>query len=146
MSEPAEATPSSDRHCPFAAPLTVRRAACSQAQEVVRCGGAEYDCASTLALTRCRRLHERCKQAGLAAFGTVDDLTQVPHSVLVKIATGSLTGLAALCNAAPAPIADVEQLVATAEQQFGDIEQIPIAPLTQAMLACQLERRGRRRG
>ncbi|TVQ92360.1 MAG: hypothetical protein EA400_03865 [Chromatiaceae bacterium] len=144
MHTPASTAAGIGSQCPFGAPLTVGRAACTQAQEVVRRGGAEYDCSSDPALARCRQLHARLKQAGLAAFDATDDLTQVPHSVLVKIATGGLAGLAELLGEAAAPIADVERLVAAAEQQFDGIEQIPTAPLTQAMLRCQLERRRRR--
>ncbi|WP_462331051.1 hypothetical protein [Thiohalocapsa halophila] len=137
------------RKCPFAAPITTARAACRHATEVVRRGGSEYDCADAAAHDRCTALFAGLKRAGLDAFQVEDDLTQMPHSVLVKIQTGGLTGLRRLlepATEADAPIADVAALAAQAADAYGGVEQVPVAALAEDMRACKLERRGRRRG
>lgn len=137
------------RKCPFAAPITTSRAACRHATEVVRRGGSEYDCDEAAAQDRCSTLFAGLKNTGLDAFEVDDDLTQMPHSVLVKIQTGGLIGLRRLLEpaAAPdAPIADVSALAAQAADAYGGVEQVPVASLAEDMRACKLERRSRRRG
>lgn len=135
------------QRCPFAAPLTVGRAACTHALEVVRRGGAEFDCASPGPHARCRALFDRLKAVGLAAFGAEDDLTTLPHSVLVKVQTGGLAGLARLLGDDPAaPIADIDALVERAGSRFGGVADIPVAGLAADIRDCALDRRGRRRG
>jgi hypothetical protein len=137
------------RKCPFAAPITTGRAVCRHATEVVRRGGSEYDCDDAAAHERCSSLFASFKRTGLDAFQVDDDLTQMPHSVLVKIQTGGLTGLRRLLEPATdpdAPVADVSALAAQAADAYGGVEQVPVAALAQDMRACKLERRSRRRG
>jgi hypothetical protein len=137
------------RKCPFAAPITTGRSACAHATEVVRRGGSEYDCADADAHDRCIVLFAGLKRTGLDAFDVEDDLTQMPHSVLVKIQTGGLLGLRRLLEPdadAEAPVADVASLVARASAAYGGVEQIPYPALADDMLHCKLERRARRRG
>jgi hypothetical protein len=79
--------------CPFAAPITVGRARCRHALEVVRRGGSEYDCVSADSHAICVEVFGALKRQGLEAFAVEDDLTSMPHSVSVKIQTGGLDGL-----------------------------------------------------
>jgi hypothetical protein len=140
-------TDTAARKCAFAAPITTGRAACSAAVEVVRRGGAEYDCDRADAHARCLDLIGGLKLAGLAAFGVEDDLTQTPHSVLVKIQTGGLVGLRRLLDAgsdSDAPVADVAVLAEQVVAAYGGAAEIPFGAAADAMLACRLERRGRR--
>lgn len=142
MNEPAT------RKCPFAAPITTGRAACTKASEVVRRGGSEYDCTDVAAHSRCEAFFGELKQTGLAAFDVPDDLTQMPHSVLVKIQTGGLTGLRRLLepDIDPAsPVHDVATLVDAAVAAYGSIGQVPVGGLADDMLNTRLERRGDRR-
>jgi hypothetical protein len=127
--------------------LTRSVGACHAAQEVVRRGGTEIDCRSALAHTRCSELFEGLKARGLTAFGVEDDLTQMPHSVLVKIQCGGLVGVQRLLGDGDdsAAIADVAGLVERAMTQFGTAAQIPSAELDEAMRSFQLERRAGRR-
>lgn len=133
--------------CPFFAPLTKSTAACRHAQEVVRRGGAEFDCLSAPDHIRCEAVFAGLKARGLAAFDVEDDLTQMPHSVLVKIQAGGLLGLQRLILA-PADagrVADIAQLVQDAVEQFGSAQRIPYAELDADMTAFRLERRAERR-
>jgi hypothetical protein len=141
-------TDTAARKCPFAAPITTGRAACSAAVEVVRRGGSEYDCDRADAHARCLSLFAGLKATGLAAFGVEDDLTQMPHSVLVKIQTGGLSGLRRLLDAdadADAPIADVALLAERVVAAHGGVAQVPFDAVADDLLACRLERRVGRR-
>jgi hypothetical protein len=132
--------------CPFAAPITVGRASCRLAEEVVRRGGSEYDCRSVPEHARCSALFASLKRYGLEAFGADDDPTATPHSVLVKVQTGGLSGLARLLGrSGQEGIADIATLVAEVEARYGGIDQVPYRDLAGDMLDCRLERRGRRR-
>ena len=142
-------TETATRKCPFAAPLTTGRAACAAAVEVVRRGGSEYDCDRADAHARCTALFAGLKATGLAAFDMPDDLTLMPHSVLVKIQTGGLAGLARLVDdgaAADAQIPDILTLAERVVAAHGGVEQVPFALLADDMLNCRLERRAGRRG
>jgi hypothetical protein len=138
--------------CPFAAPITAGRAACCNAQEVVRRGGSEYDCRSEADHAACIGLFDRLKAAALPAFGVEDDLLSMPHSTLVKIQSGGLLGLARLLGDQAAEgaeegaeIADISVLVGLARARYGDLGLVPCAELTGDILGYRLERRGSRR-
>jgi hypothetical protein len=134
--------------CPFAAALTRSVATCHAAQEVVRRGGTEIDCRLPPAHARCTELFDGLKARGLTAFDVEHDLTQMPHSVLVKIQCGGLVGVHRLLGGSDdsTPIADVADLVERALAQFGTAAGIPSAELDDAIRSFQLERRaGRRR-
>jgi hypothetical protein len=135
--------------CPFFAPLTKATAACRHAHEVVRRGGSEFDCLSEPDHARCEQVFAGLKARGLAAFDVEDDLTRMPHSVLVKIQSGGLLGLQRLIDEADGAgrIGDIGELVARASARFGGPDRIPYADLDADMTEFRLERRaGRRRG
>jgi hypothetical protein len=138
--------------CPFAAPITAGKAACRNAQEVVRRGGSEYDCRSADAHAVCARLFEQLKAVALPAFGVEDSLLSMPHSTLIKIQSGGLLGLARLVgdpNGGEAggriEVADVADLIRRAEACYGDLGLVPGAELTADMLGYRIDRRGSRR-
>lgn len=131
--------------CPFAAPLTKGLVRCRHAEEVVRRGGSEFDCRSEAHHGLCTGLFERLKAQALPAFGVEDDLTTMPHSVLVKVQSGGLLGLGRLMGGvADQPIEDVAALVDAALGRFGGLEDIPVAEIEGDMTGFKLERRSRR--
>jgi hypothetical protein len=137
--------------CAFAAPMTVGRAACRHAVEVVRRGGIEVDCASPESHMRCAEVFAGLKGQGLAEFGVTDDPTTMPHSVLVKIQTGGLSGLMRILDSATdtdtdTATDDIADLIARALSAYGDVHCIPYADLAEDMRECRIDRRGRRRG
>jgi hypothetical protein len=131
--------------CPFGAPLTKGLVRCRHAEEVVRRGGSEYDCRSADHHDLCTGLFNRLKAQALPAFGVEDDLTSMPHSVLVKVQSGGLLGLHRLMGGAPDQrIEDVAALVDAALQHFGALGSIPVGELEGDMTGFKLERRSRR--
>ncbi|WP_462321404.1 hypothetical protein [Halochromatium sp.] len=131
--------------CPFASPITSGRARCVHAREVVRRGGSEYDCQEVAAHERCTELHARLKTVALSAFQVQDDLTEMPHSVLVKIQGGGLTGLQRLMDGDPTSIDDVSLLVEQAIAHYGGLGALPVERLASDITGFKLERRTRRR-
>lgn len=134
--------------CFFAAPITVGRAACRHATEVVRRGGSEYDCVSACHHVLCGEIYAGLKWQGLAALGVDDDPSTMPHSVLVKVQTGGLAGLARLTGQQreDSVVADISELVAAAVQTFGAAADVPYSDLSDDIRGCRLDRRTRRRG
>lgn len=135
--------------CPFASPITSGRAACSNAREVVRRGGSEYDCISASAHALCNEVHGRLKAVGLQAFGVEDDLTSMPHSVLVKIQGGGLAGLQRLLSKQgredDSVVEDVRVLVEQTLAEHDGLDSVPFEQLAEDMTGYRLERRTRRR-
>ncbi len=135
-----------NRKCPFAAPLTTGRFACQHAQEVVRRGGSEYDCCSQANQSVCAELFVRLKAQALPAFGVDDDLTAMPHSVLVKVQSGGLLGVQRVLGegAADDRIDDIASLVNRAIEHFGSTDDVPYADIEGDMTSFKLDRRSRR--
>jgi len=65
---------------PFAAPITSGRAACRNAQEVVRRGGSEDACRNEADHSACIARFDRLKLAALPAFGVEDELDLVARA------------------------------------------------------------------
>jgi hypothetical protein len=128
--------------CPFAAALITELAACRHAEQVVRRGGAEFDCRSAGEHERCQAVHEALKIRALTAFGVEDDLTSMPHSVLVKIQCGGLRGLQRIAGEPEGPIADIAELRARVADSTHALDDPRLAD---AMTGFRVERRGRRR-
>jgi hypothetical protein len=131
--------------CPFASALVTELAACRHAEQVVRRGGSEYDCRSAADRAACSDLFDRLKAAALPAFGVEDDLTAMPHSVLVKVQCGGLRGMARLTGQPMDRIDDVAGLREHAFGVRGGPEGLPLADLVGDITAFRAERRGRRR-
>ena len=133
--------------CPFSAPLVTHQFGCTNAQEVVRRGGAEIDCTDAEAAHRCEQLFLRLKAEALPAFGVEDDLLSMPHSVLVKIQHGGLLGLQRMLAGTPSAeerVADVSILVRDAFTRYGQSDAIPCGQVVADMTAFKPRaRRGR---
>jgi hypothetical protein len=135
----------SDLICPFSATLVKDDFACTQAEQIIRRGGAEIACRSGPLHAHCGRLFEQLKNAALPAFGLEDDLLQVPHGVLAKIQFGGLLGLQRLLADSPGnTVDDIAALVEAASAHFGDIDTIPHDRLVDDITRYQLARRRRR--
>jgi hypothetical protein len=134
-----------NQRCPFAAALVTELAECRHGEQVVRRGGSEYDCRSAPDHGACQGLFDRLKAAALPAFGVEDDLTTMPHSVLVKIQCGGLIGLARLTGRAGQRIEDIAGLRDAAAGTLGGLDGLPVAELVGDITGFRAERRGRRR-
>ena len=139
----------SDLTCPFSAPLVAEDFACRHAESVIRRGGTEIACQAEVSRARCIELHQAMKAVALADQGYEDDLTQVPHSLLVRIQYGGLLGLQRLTGQdsdAATTVADIDSLVEAARVHFGSVSDIPCTELCADMTGYRLPgRRNRKR-
>ena len=135
--------------CPFGATLVSEDFACRHAEAVIRRGGTEIACRSPGSHARCQEAHLAMKAVALSDQGYEDDLTQVPHSLLVKIQFGGLLGLRRITTGDGSPdnpVADIDSLVAAAVARYGSPADIPCAGFCADMTGYRLPgRRGRKR-
>ncbi len=132
--------------CPFSIVLAAASARCGNAREVVRRGGAEYDCTVPAAHALCRELTDHLKARALPALGHEDDLTVTPKSVYERILLGGLQGLGAAGDGAgqAQSTADIRTTVDAARRRHGGVAAIPDDEFIPAIEACTLRRRRRR--
>jgi len=136
-----------DSICPFSATLARETFGCAHAERVIRRGGTEFSCLDQPAHARCAQLFGQLKDAALTAFDVEDDLTQMPHSVLVKVQFGGLLGLQRITLETPSDtdrVADIDALVTAAVARFENLQSIPCERLTGDMTDYTLSRRSRR--
>jgi len=136
----------SDLLCPFSGPLIKHDFSCRHAEEIIRRGGTEIACQHKDSHTLCATLHEVIKQSALQKMDYEDDLTQVPHNVLLKIQYGGLLGLQSLVDqtAANDTVEDIARLVVAASEQFDGTNTLPLDELDQAIVDYKTKRRGKR--
>lgn len=125
--------------CPFSVVQAADLCACQHAQQVVRRGGAEYDCRNSDALSRCIALAEHLKVIALPALGYEDDLTQTPLSVYERIQVGGLIGLQGAASDGEHLIADIWPII----EATGSTEDIAADRFVPAIEGFKLKRRRR---
>jgi hypothetical protein len=131
--------------CPFSAPLVAQDFGCRHAGTVIRRGGAEIACRSEAACTRCGELHRAMKAAALTDQGYEDDLTEVPHSLLVRIQHGGLLGLQRITLESGTAIEDIDRLLESAVAKFGAVSAIPCQDLCPDIAGYRLPGRRHRK-
>ena len=138
-----------DLICPFSAPLVKKDFACSNAQEIIRRGGAEIACQQLPAHSVCQALHNSIKAASLSAMDLEDDLLSLPHNILLKIQYGGLLGLRDVTQGdtnqgdvqSSQGIDDVAALVSAASAKFSSLENIPMQPVCETVIDYKVQRR-----
>ena len=133
-----------DLICPFGATQAKEDFGCRHASKIIRRGGAEFACDSADMHVACSQLLRRLKDVALPEFGVADDLTQMPHSTLVKIQFGGLLGLQRITGTEANTVADIAALINTAISEFACIDAIPCESLCGDIVNYRLSRRSRR--
>ncbi len=131
-------------HCPFSNPILSHDYGCAHANEVTRRAGPDIACGKPDAQARCEHVFEALKLAALPEFGVPDDLTQMPHSALVKIQYGGLAGLLRLIEGTAGPIMDVDALMTRAVAHYGSVDALPCGDLVADITSHKLARKVRR--
>lgn len=131
--------------CAFTGALIGKQYGCQCALDVTRREGPSIACTSQSMQEKCAALLHSLKSTALPQFGYEDDLSQMPHSVLIKIQMGGLAGLQRqLQNASELyPVGDIQQLILEAEHQYHSVVNIPVTLLVPDMLDFKLPRRKR---
>ena len=126
--------------CAFSGALIGKQYGCQFALEVTRREGPSIACTSAAMHEKCAALIVELKAAALPQFGYEDDLTQMPHSVLMKIQMGGLAGLQKQMLAV-GKIDNIAHLVSDAEQRYGNFSGIPYANFVQEIVDFKVRRR-----
>jgi hypothetical protein len=136
-----------DLKCPFSIVQSSGASRCRHAEEVVRRGGAEFDCREPAAHALCSALVRHLNATALPALGFEDDLTLTPRSVYERILTGGLQGLRMVQDPQDnAPeMADIWTVVEAARERYTAPEAIPAAAFVPAIKACSIRKRHRGR-
>ena len=134
-----------DMKCPFSAVQASGACHCSQAQEVIRRGGSEYDCTQSECWSVCRSLVAQLNAITLPALGYVDDLTLTPKSVYLRVLLGGLQGLRQTVNPQDEGLetSDIWSVVDRAKKRLGSFDDLPVTDVLPAIQACKLKRRRR---
>jgi hypothetical protein len=129
--------------CAFSGALIGKQYGCQYALEVTRREGPSIACTSDSMHQKCAVLLAEMKAAALPHFGYEDDLTQMPHSVLMKIQSGGLAGLQKHLQGTTslAAVENIEQLVIEAEKRYADLSAVPFSKFTQDIVDFKLRRR-----
>lgn len=83
----------SDHKCAFSATQMQGQFGCAQGFPVARRNGPDIACHSESGYSRCARLYDQFKVAGLMAMGLEDNPLIVPHSAWLKMQFGGLLAL-----------------------------------------------------
>ena len=110
--------------CPFRHPIITRDYGCENAQEVTFREGPGIVCVNNDSWQRCTVLFEALKSAALPAFEVVDDLTEMPASVIRKIQYGGLSALASMLNTQQDSIDNINDVVGCAIDTYGAVDQL----------------------
>jgi len=129
--------------CAFSNTLVTNQYGCALGRPVARRGGPDVVCGTEAAHQRCEELFQKLKAVALPAFDVEDDLLAMPHSVLVKIQHGGLSGLNRLVQieTSTEEIQNIHALVDRAIDQFSSLDAIPYPELVDAMTTYKLKRR-----
>ncbi len=137
----------SEYKCPFSIVQASATCHCSNAQEVIRRGGSEFDCKTPAAHDVCVSLVRYFNTVALPALGYEDDLTLTPKSVYERILVGGLLGLRMARDPADTGLetADIWSVVEAAHSGYPAVELIPAGDFVPAIEGCTLRKRHRRR-
>ena len=131
--------------CPFSTVLASGACHCSQAQEVIRRGGSEYDCTQSEYWSVCRSLTAHLNAMALPVLGYVDDLTLTPKSVYERVLVGGLQGLRQVVNPQDDGLEtpDIWTVVDSARIRVAAFDKLPDTDVLPAIQNCKLKRRRR---
>lgn len=129
--------------CVFAITQIANEFGCAHGELVTRRAGPDIACHSETMCGECRYVHEQLKIVGLAEFEFEDDLTQVPHGVWMKIQYGGLQGLQKIIGLADdlLPVENISAVIASANQQYKGLSNIPYQELVASMRQHKSKRR-----
>ncbi len=130
--------------CAFSGALITNQFNCEHATSVVRRAGPDVACQSATAHIQCELLFQCLKTAALPVFGFEDDLLSMPHSVLMKIQLGGLSGLQRVLDGGaqePVEVNNIHDTLERAIGKYGSLDAVPCGAFAEEMASYQLKRR-----
>ena len=130
--------------CPFRQTLITRDFACELAKEVTHRDGPGIVCEQADAQRRCTAVLDAIKAAALPALEVVDDLTQMPASIMSKIQYGSLVALSEILNQSDQPVENINVLVQSAMEKYQTVENFDFDKIVPVIKDYRLRKRRNR--
>ena len=139
-----------ERFCAFEKGVLTNRCNCTRAERFCIAEREGVRCTSESGQKRCLRALEILRGQAHFALRTHEDRASLPHGKAIRIQIGGLRGIRALLQpddaASQAPVADVDGLLARAEQHWGDLESLPFSDIMPHIAAFEARpRRSKRR-
>ena len=117
---------------------------CRHSAPITRRTGPDIGCSSSSVQPNCNVLLHKLKDAALPEFGVPDDPLEMPHSVLVKIQSGGLTGLQHLLAkqiSENVPLQDIADIVTNALANYDNLDKLPVDEIIPAITSHKIKRR-----
>ena len=127
------------RRCHFEKSINARVNHCRHMQRFNLADREGVRCNDATACARCADWLHQLRHAGRFALATSDPDT-LPHRLEAKVQSGGLHGLAALLGSKAAP-PDVATLLDAAVQRYGELEQIPLDEIIEAIARFEPRRK-----
>lgn len=128
--------------CAFSSALITKPFSCQNALEITRRDGPTIGCTSEEMQQKCERIYNALKTNAIPELGYQDDLTQMPHSVLMKIQMGGLLGLQHLIDGSEdTRVADIQVLMNAVVDKYQPITTLPVDKIISHISAYKIRRR-----
>ncbi len=138
-----------ERFCAFEKSVLTNRCECSLAERFCIAEREGVHCGSEVGQQRCLRLLALLREHTQFALRTHEDKAILPHGKAMRLQVGGMRGIRSLLEPDaqdPGAVPDVNGLLASAETQFGDLEQLPFSEIMPHIAAFEgRPRRSRRR-
>lgn len=138
-----------ERFCAFEKSVLTNRCDCARAERFCIAEREGVHCGSQVGQRRCLRFLALVREHAQFALRTHEDKATLPHGKAMRLQVGGMRGVRALLEPdtpSPREVPDVDALLASAEQSFGDLERLPFSELMPHIAAYEVRpRRSRRR-
>lgn len=134
--------------CAFEKSVLTNECRCSLSERFCIAEREGVHCRTEASQTRCLRWLELLREQARFALRTEEERRMLPHGKAIRLQVGGMRGLQkalAKDDAAAGEIADVDAMLASAEDQFDALEHAPFSDIMREVAAYQVRKRSRRR-
>lgn len=130
-----------DRPCTFEKAVLARCVSCARSGRVQIAEREAVTCDSASSLFRCSVLHKYLRHSFAFALGKVHDEEILPHAQEMRVQCGGLMGIQQCLNGTT-QVDNVDALMVSALQQWGDLADIPYSEVVHAAALSYKGRHG----
>ncbi len=131
-----------ERPCTFEKAVLASCVACERAQRIQIAEREAVTCLNASSLSRCTSLHDSLRHSFAFALGKVrNGDAPLPHAQEMRVQCGGLKGLQHVLHG-NAEVSNVDALLVSVLQQYGELAQIPYSEVVHAATLCYKGRHG----
>ena len=130
-----------ERPCTFEKAVLSRCVTCDRSERIQIAEREAVTCQAASSLSRCTSMHDNLRQSFSFALGKVRDEAPLPHAQEMRVQCGGLKGLQYVLND-NADVANVDALLDSVLQKWGDLSEIPYSEVVHAATLCYKGRHG----